>query len=406
MEAYTLGKGKRVRFVRILIICLALNFIIFFAVSSGSPISMLLSSTDQKTNFVILGLDEGGQRSDTIIAGCLNTKQECVNLLSIPRDTLVTVPEERLAVLKQHNSYVPHNGQMKINAVYFYGGEEYGADFAVRQIEDLLDIKIMYYIAVDLEAFRYIVDEIGGIEYDVPIRMKYTDPYQNLAIDLQPGVQLLNGKQAEGLVRYRKSDDGSNPGYTDLNRAQTQQEFIKALAKKVTTEMSIFENATVLIPAWLRYTRTNIDAAATARYLKHIQQFKQYEIVPHMLVSRGEHISGVSYIIIDTEASSDVIRMVFGTDGAKAISSKGKPIKVLNGGTVSGLAAQARDYLTENGFMISEIGDYKGERTAHTRIFVKRKGMGKDIQALYPGSRIVVDEGAFEEEIVLVVTSY
>jgi LCP family protein required for cell wall assembly len=383
---------------------LLLSFTAYFACAEGSPVAALLSPIARKTNFVILGLDDGGQRTDSIIAGCLNTERKSVNLLSIPRDTLVTVPADRLAVMKERYLGISGDGRMKLNSVYTYGGEEYGADFSVKQVEDLLGVKIQYYVTVELEAFRYIVDQIGGVEYDVPFRMKYTDTSQDLVIDLQPGVQILDGARAEGLVRYRKSDDGSHPEYTDLSRAQTQQAFIKALANKIMTEKSLLENASVLIPAWQKYTVTNMDPADTAQYLKHIGDFKRYEITSNTLVTRDERINGSDYIIVDMEASGDVIETVFGlSDGESPDSSKGKPIKVLNGGALSGLAARSRVLLINNGFTVLGIGDYEGERVAHTRIFVKRKGMGNDIQALYPGSKIIVDDKAFDEEIVVVL---
>ena len=55
-----------------------------------------------------------------------------------------------------------------------------------------------------INGFRNIIDAIGGVEFDVPIRMFYNDPEQNLHIDLQKGKQLLNGKKAEMLVRFRQ----------------------------------------------------------------------------------------------------------------------------------------------------------------------------------------------------------
>jgi LCP family protein required for cell wall assembly len=387
-------------------VCSLLAFTVWacFACVEGGPINTLLSPIARKTNFVILGLDKSGRRTDSIIAGCLNTENKSVNLLSIPRDTLVTVSADRLDVMKKRYPGIPGDGRMKINSVYTYGGEEYGADFAVKQAEDLLGVKIQYYVTINLSAFRYIVDQIGGVEYDVPFHMKYADPAQDLVIDLPPGLQLLNGEQAEGLVRYRKSDDGSHAEYTDLSRAQTQQAFIKALAGKIISEKNLLENAAALISAWREYTDTNMDPTAIAKYLKHIREFKRYDISSNMLITKEAWINGSDYIIVDAEASGDAIERVFGlVDGELPNSSKGKPIKVLNGGALSGLAARGRVFLINNGFTVSGIGNYESERTAYTRIFVKREGMGGDIQALYPGSKIIVDGEAFDEEVVVVL---
>jgi len=292
---------------------------------------------------------------------------------------------------------------MRINAVNVFGGPEHGIGFTVRQVEDLLGVRIPYYMVVELSAFRIIVDGIGGVEFDVPFRMGYTDPYQDLYIDLQPGVQLLNGRQAEWLVRYRTSGDGSNPWYTDLNRAQTQQEFIRAFANKMTTEQNLFQNISMMIPIWRDHIRTNIDAVAVARYSLHLHRFRNYEIRPHMLVTGNQNIGGASYIVVDMEASRDVMESVFGAGRDNREDSRGIPIMVLNGGGRSGLAAEASDFLTSEGFVVSEIGTYEGARVEYTRIYVNRVGMGEDIQALYPNSRIIVDSNAFSAEIVIVI---
>ena len=233
--------------------------------------------------------------------------------------------------------------------------------------------------------------------------MSYTDPYQDLFIDLQPGMQLLNGSQAEWLVRYRTSDDGSNPWYTDINRTQTQQEFIRAFANKMSTEQNLFQNILVMIPIWRDYVRTNVNAVTVVRYSLHLRRFRDFEVRPHMLVTGNQNIGGASYVVVDIEASRDIIESVFGSSRETTEGSRGIPIMVLNGGGRSGLAAEASDFLTNEGFVVSEIGTYEGVRVEYTRIYVNHSGMGEDIQALYPNSRIIVDSNAFNAEIVIVI---
>jgi len=386
-----LNKKKTRRYLPGLIVCFILVLVI-----------VLFARIPQQTNFIILGLDEGN-RPDSIIVGSINTSQESINLLSIPRDTFVTVAPDRLSVMQQHMSVAPANGQMRINAVNVFGGPEHGIGFTVRQIEDLLDISIPYYMVVELDAFRIIVDRIGGVEFDVPFRMSYTDPYQDLFIDLQPGMQLLNGRQAEWLVRYRTSADGANPWYTDLNRAQTQQEFIRAFANKMSTEQNLFQNILMMIPIWRDHLRTNVNTVTVVRYSLHLQRFRNYEVRPHMLVTGNQNIGGASFVVVDTDASRDIIESVFGSSRENREDSRGIPIMVLNGGGRTGLAAEASDFLTNEGFLVSEIGTYEGARVEYTRIYVNRSGVGEDIRALYPNSRIIVDANAFNAEIVIVI---
>ena len=71
---------------------------------------------------------------------------------------------------------------------------------------------------MDFEGFRDLIDAIGGVEFDVPTRMYYTDPKQNLEIDLYPGKQLLDGKKAEMFMRFRQNNDGTGYAEGDIGR--------------------------------------------------------------------------------------------------------------------------------------------------------------------------------------------
>lgn len=122
---------------------------------------------------------------------------------------------------------------MKINSVYAGGGKD-GMERLAARLKDLLGFPVDGYVLVDLEAFQKTVDLVGGVEFDVPMDMNYEDPSQNLYIHLQKGLQTLDGEQAMGLVRFRK-------GYAtqDIQRTQTQQQFLKALAKQCLSVSSL-----------------------------------------------------------------------------------------------------------------------------------------------------------------------
>ncbi len=158
---------------------------------------------------LLLGVaDQGG--SDTIMLGVFDTAAKRASLISIPRDTVV----------RYNGSYI------KINASYSYGGVE-----AVREcVSQMLAVPIDYYVKVNLRAFREIVDEIDGVDFNVPVDMNYDDPVGNLSIHIKAGYQHLNGKQAEGVVRCR-----SCYANADIGRAATQRAFLAALAKQTIT---------------------------------------------------------------------------------------------------------------------------------------------------------------------------
>jgi LCP family protein required for cell wall assembly len=160
---------------------------------------------------------------------------------------------------------------MKFNSVHAYAGPEYGVEFCVKQLEELFGIQIPYYVKVDLAAFRDVVDAIGGVEFDVPQRMYYKDPGQKLNIDLYPGLQTLDGEQAEGLVRYRKSDPLKpiSPGYAmgDLHRVEIQQEFLKAFISQAMRKEALLKDPLALAQTVASYVKTNFTAIDAGKYL-------------------------------------------------------------------------------------------------------------------------------------------
>ncbi|MGC8971004.1 MAG: LCP family protein [bacterium] len=195
-------------------------------------------------NIVILGrdydydnrgrrLDSG--RTDTIMVFHVDCKGKKINGISIPRDTIVNIPR---------------HGESKINAAYHIGG----VPLAIEVIEDLLGIKIDYYVLLDPDTFKRIVDAIGGVEIYVEKDMRYKDSWGNLYIDLKKGYQRLNGVQAEGYVRFRYDSLG------DIGRIERQQKFLYALLSQVTKPNMIVRVPT-LIQELSKYIHTNLPVS-------------------------------------------------------------------------------------------------------------------------------------------------
>lgn len=161
----------------------------------------------ERVNVLVLGLDQDGSevhRSDTLMVVSLDPLSHEVGVLSVPRDTLVDIPGG------------PRRD--KITHAHAYGGPMKSLVVA----SDFLGVPIHYYVRVDFQGFKSLVDLFGGVTVDVEKPMRYTDPAQDLRIDLAPGRQRLNGDKALQFVRYRND--------SDLERIRRQQEFIRALA--------------------------------------------------------------------------------------------------------------------------------------------------------------------------------
>ena len=171
-----------------------------------------------KMNVAVFGVDADETRTDVMFVVHYDSAQESLSLISVPRDTRVDVCREVEELLG--SSY----GVMKFNAVHAIGGEKYGPQAAVLQLEDLLGVKIDHYVKVDFDALVEIVDAVGGVEVDVPQDMKWDmSDTGDIKIDLKKGLQTLDGNKALQLVRYRK-------GYAngDVGRIQVQQMFFLA----------------------------------------------------------------------------------------------------------------------------------------------------------------------------------
>ena len=173
----------------------------------------LRSHRERKPNFytiLVSGLDNHNGGSDTNILVAVDAENNKIHGVSIPRDTK--------AVINGKNH--------KINFAYNSGG----IDLLAQTLTDQLGIPVDYTVCVDLQGFVALVDAIGGVPFDVPIDMNYEDPYQDLYIHIPKGYQTLSGTNALKVVRFRE-------GYAsqDIGRMETQQKFLKAVAKKMLT---------------------------------------------------------------------------------------------------------------------------------------------------------------------------
>ena len=224
-------------------------------------------------NILICGTDDDGYRTDTIIVAHLDEETHDVALMSVPRDTVVLTG---------------HGGIMKINSVYAGGGAD-GMARLSKRLGAMLGFELDGYVLVNLEAFRETVDLVGGVEFDVPQDMYYQDPTQNLHIDLKAGKQLLDGEKAMELVRFRK-------GYAsqDIQRTKVQQEFLRALAKKVLSVSSLTK-LKEFADVFSTYVTTDLTVGNMLYFAKALMQCDFDAMKTYTLEGEGAMINGGSY---------------------------------------------------------------------------------------------------------------
>ena len=224
-------------------------------------------------NILICGTDDDGYRTDTIIVAHLDEETHDVALMSVPRDTVVLTG---------------NGGIMKINSVYAGGGAD-GMARLSKRLGAMLGFELDGYVLVNLEAFRETVDLVGGVEFDVPQDMYYQDPTQNLHIDLKAGKQLLDGEKAMELVRFRK-------GYAsqDIQRTKVQQEFLRALAKKVLSVSSLTK-LKEFADVFSTYVTTDLTVGNMLYFAKALMQCDFDAMKTYTLEGEGAMINGGSY---------------------------------------------------------------------------------------------------------------
>ncbi|MDD3303445.1 MAG: LCP family protein [Clostridia bacterium] len=244
----------------------------------------------KEINALICGVNDG--LTDTMMYVKYNVESGKIAMMSIPRDTYVT------------NEYcIGH----KLNAIYR------GKNIIplVNQIQDLIGVKIDYYLVFKADMLISMVDALGGIEVDVKIRMKYDDPTQNLHIDIQKGKQVLDGKNAEGYVRFRHNND-MTVGYTmgDLDRTEVQQEFIKTFISTV-LQPSNLTKVPDLINIAQENTETNVTVREALRYVSDLPKLDTSNIVSMTAPGTAKYIDEISYFLLDKEKTRQVIESDF-----------------------------------------------------------------------------------------------
>lgn len=388
--------------------------------------NIIKPSLPERTTFLLAGTDEDKTRTDTIMVGCYNSELKELTLVSIPRDTIVYVDDQTYELMNEH---YPEPGQqgMKVNALHHYGtgsdedddDREIGLAILQKWVEDQIGTDIDYTVRIDFEAFNYLIDSIGGIDYDVPIRMYYQDPGQDLYIDLQPGPQHLNGKQAEGLVRFRH--DYING---DIGRVEQQQAFMKELIKQLADKDTIFSNVSAYVTTFFKYVDTNISIADAVKFAAVFEDFDKDNVVTYTLPGDGGSLYDISggWIMDENEAhalfneifvkpSSEIKKEREAAAAAdketttnSQFNDKELEIQVLNGSYTDGLATKVLTDLASLGYNTMSTGTYVGDKTVNTRIYVKEDGMAQSLVDNFKDCEIIVDHNVdFTEKYDIVI---
>lgn len=184
---------------------------------------------EENISVLFIGVDdsqtrkfEKGSRTDALMLATFNQEDKSVKLLSIPRDSYVSIPGR--------------TNKTRINHAHSYGGVE----LTLETVEDLMDVPIDYYVKMNFNAFIDVIDALNGIEVNVPYDLVEQDSKDRKgAIKLSEGLQTLDGEESLALARTRHYDN-------DIERGKRQQEIIKAIISKAASAGSVTKYADVI----------------------------------------------------------------------------------------------------------------------------------------------------------------
>ena len=336
------------------------------------PNELRVISLNKKLNILVLGCDEIFEenekgtkvikgRSDSIIILSCNPFNNTLSVLNIPRDTKITIQG---------------HGSEKINFLNSIGGPI----FTKKCIEKLLKINIDNYVMVNVQGLNKIIDEIGGIVVDVPQRMQYQDTTAMLSIDLFPGKQILNGKQAVGFVRFRHDNLG------DIGRIQRQQIFMRAVINKLLDPIT-FTKLPEIISIYKKTIITDLKSKEIIKIANFIRN------VPHsnqsIVILPGEfgRYNKAGYWIPDQDEINNIVRKIFygKSDPLRLnrLNLENIKISVLNGSKKDNyLGTKISTLLRKQGYTVTLCQDYENH-VSRTKIYAQKANSEVALQVKY-----------------------
>lgn len=343
--------GKKILIGILIVLLLGIAWFTYRTYKNGWGLSGMLATVvghDENTKknlseikVLILGVstDLDSQLTDTIMVASYNPNTQKANLLSIPRDSYTG------------KNTAKATASLKINALYNYYRTP---EKTLEAVNELTGLDIQYYVLVKTEALIQLVDAIGGVEFNVPINMKYDDPTQNLNINLKEGTQKLDGDKAEQLLRFRKNNDGTTYpieyGNDDFGRMRTQRDFISALLKQTLKPGNIFKLGEILEIAH-KNVETNLELSYIKDYIPYAVEFNTEDLKTATLPGTTpdmKETNNVSILVVNKKLTQELIQSMFYSDNQTEETENNTITNSLNtsNNSISNTTAVANDKLT------------------------------------------------------------
>lgn len=267
-----------------------------------------------RVNILILGWDESPERneegsdvyrdeennfrSDVIMLLTVNFKTGRVDLISVPRDTLA-------AIYKDDGTLYSKTAHFKVNAAFAKGGSagERGFHYAMQTVSKLFGgVPLQYYAGVNMAGLKAVVDAMGGVDYDVDVRIELNGRV------LEKGYQHLNGQQVLDYCRARKGIS------TDIGRTDRQQRMLFAIFSQLQSRDQL-KNFINIYHSIKGYISTNLSADQIATMASFAVGLDMDDL--HRKTLSGEYVSSTpynkaSFYCLDNGKLVELVKRVFG----------------------------------------------------------------------------------------------
>ena len=354
----------------------------------SSPDRKLAGESDDRINVLLLGMGGEGHEApnltDTIIVASIRPSTRQVALLSVPRDLLVPVPKE---------------GWRKINSVNSFGeltNPGRGGDHSRVMLEGLLGIDIPYYVRVDFNGFKEIIDSVDGVDIHVDQAFNDatypTNDFKVMTVSFTEGWQKMDGETA---LRYTRSRHGSNGEGSDFARAARQQKVLTALKAKLLSTSTYRSASTVAntLAALKSNITTNMQVGEIIRLARLAQSGADFKVSHKVLdnspgspLMEGSYAG--AYVLIPKNDNWGELRtlatnifqeaapekVVEAPTSSEIANNTKASIEIRNGTKKSGLARTVATSLTAAGFDVVKIGNADTFAYTKTVIYDLTKG--------------------------------
>ncbi|MFH1540994.1 MAG: LCP family protein [Elusimicrobiota bacterium] len=312
----------------------------------------------KRINGIIIGTDDVGntKHSDVLIFLSYNPKKRFLDIISIPRDTKISV--DGIAI-------------RKINQLYAYSYKNtknhYTACESVRnELQKILGIDIPFYIQIDYNGFKNLIDVLGGVKVEINQPMNYDDNWGNLHIHFSTGTHLLDGQKALEYARYRTGDRA------DLDRILRQQYFMHEIINKI-KEPRVIIGFPKIVKILYDNIHTNISIWDILAIIYELKNFNFSNVRLQSLPGSPSK----SFWIPDFSGIQKSVELVM-TGGVKNIEKFSTysdiVIEIFNASGKANLAKKMRNIFMKNGFDVIKTGNYESDSRYEKTLVIDRLG--------------------------------